>query len=162
MSYLRKMASRSVFRAAIAVGIPCLVAPACASTAPGADSNTHWIVCSTVPECPGGGAFECRGGHCVDVSGAGAGNPSSGGTCPPGITTDQPCDGRIAQCWTACAGGYRTQFECHAGKWVGTFGLFPCGADAGTEASYGGSPGGGAAGASGSPNGGAANGGRGG
>lgn len=46
--------------------IAWLVGSACASqTRDGTDSNTHWVTCTTVLDCPNASDFQCVGGRCV-------------------------------------------------------------------------------------------------
>jgi hypothetical protein len=129
------------------------VGPACSSSSiQGTDSNTHWISCTTVADCPtDGGVFDCKGGRCVDVShldaggtggsgtGGSGGTGSMGGPCPSDARSSAPCDGRVAQCWTACAQGFKEQLVCSDGAWLAGHGLFPCGPDASTPPPDGGS-----------------------
>lgn len=145
----------------IAVVISLIVATAgglgsaCATTSPGTDSNTHWIKCQTVADCPDGGSYSCTGGRCTPVD-ADAAAPASGGSCPASAAGNAPCDGSIAQCWTQCTQGFREQFVCSGGTWIAGHGLFPCGVDGGSSGA-GGATGsgdvssGGAAGSGGAP-----------
>jgi hypothetical protein len=171
--------------AALLLGGAAFVAACSSKTISGTDSSTHWLdVCRTDADC---GALSCECGVCTkrcgeaddcralsasavcgNAPGCGGetrvctkaeegGTPSMGGPCPDGIAGNDPCDGHIAQCWTACIQGFRGQFVCGGSTWTAGHGLFPCG-DAGADAapmSAGGS-GAGGSGAGGSGAGGAA------
>src|SRR5690349_2780013 len=109
--------SKIAIRVVALIGAAWFMGPACASTSQGTDSNTHWIACETVAQCPNATSFACVDGHCQSTN-ADSGMPSTGGTCPSGTAGNQPCDGAIAQCWTACVSGSRGQFVCSDGTWL--------------------------------------------
>lgn len=90
-------------------------------------------------------------GGCGKGSLAGdSGSPVAGdaGTlmaCDDGTAEQDCCPGSVAsgvacaaagpvQCWTRCTSGYRGQFVCSDGTWLAGHGLFPCAADASTDA----------------------------
>jgi hypothetical protein len=157
------MISKIAIRVVALLGAAWSIGPACASTSQGTDSNTHWIECKTVAQCPNATSFACVGGHCVSASGD-SGTPSTSGPCPIGVAGNDPCDGTIAQCWTACVSGSRGQFVCSEGTWVAGQGLFPCGqgngsggsAGADLDAALAGGPGAGGAAGTGATRGGSA------
>ena len=143
------MISKMAIRLVALLGAAWSIVPACASTSQGTDSNTHWIACNTVADCPDSVSFSCIGGRCENRSGDDSGTPSTGGPCPSSVSGNQPCNGTVGQCWTPCVNGTRGQFVCSDGTWLAGHGLFPCGPDGGSAGS-GGTPGsGGTAGNSG-------------
>jgi hypothetical protein len=126
------MISRIAIRIVALLGAAWFIGPACASTSQGTDSNTHWIECKTVADCPSSSPYACVGGHCVTGD---SGTPTTGGPCPTGIAGNEPCDGTITQCWLGCVNGLRGQFVCSDGTWVAGKGVFPCGQGGGTGGS---------------------------
>jgi hypothetical protein len=89
------MISKTVIRAVALLGVAWSIGPACASTSQGTDSNTHWIECNTVADCPNATTFACVGGHCVDANGD-SGTPSTGGRAGSGGAAGASGAGRPA------------------------------------------------------------------
>jgi len=146
------MIEKTVIRIALSVVLAWTMGSACASKTEGTDSNTHWVTCGTVADCPDGGAYLCLGGRCVNAPDVDSGGPVSSGVCPNDVGPNVPCDGKLSSCLTECAGGYQSSWTCNSGHWVGTLGLYPCGPDASTRGNTGGSSG--TANSGGSPTGG--------
>jgi len=111
-------------------------APTCPETfVPGAPCTGS---ASCVTACAGGwqSHFSCDGRHWVAglgliPCGPDAGVADAGSTCPETFVPGAPCNGPAGTCFTACAGGWQSQFACDGGHWVAGHGLFPCGRDAG-------------------------------
>jgi hypothetical protein len=155
----------------LALGNAIAIACANTSSDAGTDSSTHWMNdCSSSARCGGlkcecgvctkpcDEPSDCRGlsasASCAAVPGCSsattvclppatnsdAGTPSMGGTCIADVG-GKACNGSVAQCWSSCANGYRSQFVCSGGTWLAGKGLFPC-ADGAGGSSGGGTTGG--------------------
>lgn len=61
--------------------------------------------------------------------------------CSDKVVSNTACGAAPLECFTPCEHGYRGHFVCSGGVWLAGHGLFPCGSDAGAEASTGGTGG---------------------
>lgn len=109
------MIRKSVSRFGLGFVLAWSLASACATDNGGTDSNTHWVTCGTVADCPKYSAYRCMSGHCVSASTVDSGNSievdsgnsteTGGSAGDGGAAGSSPGDGSPADVSAAQGGG---------------------------------------------------------